>query len=245
MLTQQDVYNEYLNAKSRFTNTPFVACKYFPPSAKPDKWKIIKPGAKRAIRIFTDESEAKQFMKDNRGKGYRTRHIKGQKMSEEYMKALDTLSLYFQTKWQNISISQYFDCGFELHQKNFWHERFFDPKIVRLYIQKDKNLKRTINISKGNIIKSAKFIKDYMKQAGYQTFHIYCSVQKDNKCLPVIHYLQNKIDSVFLIWLIRDKKVRLNDNERPYLPYIHANYRKTVIILEKMQPFLRQVRELL
>lgn len=243
MLNPEDVYNEYLKAKSRFTNTPYIACKKFPPESKPAKWTIVKPGAKRAIRIFTDEFEAKQFMKDNRGKGYRTRHQKGQKMSGEYLKTLDTLALWFNTKWQNIRVEEYFDCGFEIYQKNFYYERFLDPKIIRLYIQKDKNIKRTINISKKNIIDSAKFVKSYMNQAGYKTFHIYCSVRKNNKCLPVYHYLQNKIDSVFLIWLIWNKTIVLTDEERPYIPYIIDNYRKVIIMLQNMRPFLKKVKE--
>lgn len=244
-MTPEEIYNEYLKAKALFTNTRYIPCKTFPPEAKPDKWNIIKPGAKRIIRKFADESEAKQFMKEHRGKGYRTKHIKSTKMSDEYLRTLDILSLWFNTKWKNISVFKYFACGFEIYLKSFYFERFLDSKIIRLYIQKDKNLKRTINISKKNIIQSAKFVKKYMESSGYKTLHIYCSVRENNKCLPVIHYLQNKIDTVFLIWLIRDKNVVLNDVERPYLPYIHANYRKTVLHLEKMQRFLKKVREFL
>lgn len=244
-MTAENIYNEFLKAKSRFTGSHYVACKSFPPASKPDKWNIIKPSAKRAIRSFISEAEAKQFMKDHRGKGYRTKYIKGQKMPDEYIKSLETLSLYFTTKWKNLSISNYFDCGFELYGNKFFYERFLDPKIVRLYIQKDKNTKRTINISKKNIIQSAKFVKTYMQTIGYKTLHIYCSVKENNRSLPVKHYLQNKIDSVFFIWLLWSKNITLEDHERPYLPYVIDNYRKVVIMLEKMRPFMKKVRELL
>jgi hypothetical protein len=175
------------------------------------QWKIVKNGNLRAVRCFSDKKESENFMKENRGKGYRTQIIKPIKyiikkeqssdMLDQHKNMLILVTSWFLTKWQNVDPFRYFQCGFELYNKTFTYVNFTDPKILRLYIQKDKNIKRYNRLSKKRIIESLKFVKSYMSNNGIMSFNIYCMTQKHNRSLPVRHYLANFIDKFFMVWM--------------------------------------------
>ncbi len=179
-------------------------------------------------------------------RGYRIpkdfeKHL-NERMSDKNKTILILVTGWFLTKWQNIDPYRYFQCGFELF-KTFTYVHFTDPRVMKYYIQRDKNIKRYNRLSKKRIIQSLKFVKDYMSDNGIMSFNIYCMTQKHNRSLPVRHYLENKIDKFFMVWLIKEKMVLLTDDERSIMPYIVESYRQIVDKLDNIKNFLIEVRK--
>jgi hypothetical protein len=161
-----------------------------------------------------------------------------EKMSEDNRGLLLLTTKFFNTKWKDVDPYRFFECGFELF-KSFTYNKFKDPRVIKLYIQKDKNIKRKAEFTKETLIESAKFVKQY----SYMPFNIYCMSRENNRLLIINHYLLNKIDHYFLTWLIYDKMVFLSDDDRAAIPYIEENYRKTIEELENVRPFLSRLKE--
>lgn len=179
-------------------------------------------------------------------RGYRIpkdfeKHL-NERMSDKNKNTLILVTSWFLTKWKEIDPFMYFQCGFELY-KTFTYANFTDPKIVMLYIQKDKNIKRYNRLSKKRIINSLKFIKGYIADNGILSFNIYCMTYQSNRSLPVTHYLENKIDKFFMVWMIKEKMVLLTDDERSIMPYIVESYRQIVDKLDNIKNFLIEVRK--
>lgn len=165
-----------------------------------------------------------------------------EKMSQSNRDDLSHLTMFFNTKWNSIDIERYFECGFELW-KGFTYKHFLDPKIIMLYIRKDKNIKRSASINKRNLVKSLGFVRSYMAHHNIRTFHIYLMTRSGNKCLPVIHYVGNNIDHFFLTWLIYDKMVVLSDEDRAVIPYILDKYRDTLTDIKNIRPFIKEMKK--
>ena len=62
-----------------------------------------------------------------------------------------------------------------------------------LYIQKDKNRKREIDITKKGLINSAKFVKEWMR-VNNKNFNEYIHHRDGKSIIAVDHYLKNKIE---------------------------------------------------
>lgn len=199
--------------------------------------------------MITPEYVYIQFRKaqgEANNRGYRLpkdfeKHL-NERMTEKNKNTLILITSWFLTKWQNIDPFRYFQCGFELY-KNFTYHKFDDTKVLKLYIQKDKNIKRYNRLSKKSIIKSLKFIKSYMARRDIISFNIYCLTVELNRSLPVEHYLQNQIDKFFMVWLIKEKMICLTDDERSLIPYIVENYREIADKLDNIKNFLAEVRK--
>ena len=73
------------------------------------------------------------------------------KMSEKNREALTLATKFFNTKWHNIDPYRFFECGFELF-KTFSYTQFFDPRVINLYVTRDKNHKRELKVSKQEMI---------------------------------------------------------------------------------------------
>lgn len=159
------------------------------------------------------------------------------RLADQNKKALRVITKFFNTKWSKIDVYKYFECGFELFN-NFSYHHFLDPRVIRLYIQRDKIVKIQTNLSKKNIVDSVKFVKQYMKDNNIRFFRVYCE-----KKLPIRHYIQNKIDHFFLTWLIRDGLVTLEHDDKSQIPYIMENYRETAVKLMELEPFLKKLKE--
>ena len=166
------------------------------------------------------------------------------KMSLKNRNALTQITHWFNTRWRGINAEKYFDCGFELYGNSFSYHKFAERPIINLYVQKDKARKRDMRLNKESITESAKWVMNYIKEADIPTFFVYCNSRVANRLLPIEHYLKNKVDGIFLTWLIKDKMVGvLTDDERAMIPYVLENYRENVIKLEQIQDFLRKLRE--
>lgn len=163
-----------------------------------------------------------------------------EKMAEVNKKALMKITRFFYTKWSNIDPKTYFKFGFRLFGKNFSYIKFFDKRIINRYIEKDKNKKRIINISKKDFLKSAIFVKKYMRKKNLDKLNDYMLYKVNDERLPFNHYFNNKINAMFFVWLIT-KGFKLTEEEKNKCPYIKSNYQKIILMLEKMKKFLNEV----
>ena len=170
-------------------------------------------------------------------------HFK-KKLSEINQKKLAKITNWYNTKWNNIDPYRYFTCGFELYKKRFSYVKFFEEKILVLYIQRDKNEKRQTRVTKEKLISSAKFIKKYMQDNKIQSLQEYMDTNDGNQKLAVSHYLKNEIDSSFFVFLLK-KGMRLSDTDRSFIPYISKHYRIINVMLVDIKPFLNKMEELI
>jgi len=162
------------------------------------------------------------------------------KMEERHQRSLIKAAQWFATKWSNIDPYTYFLCGFDLY-KYFSYPMFFKKNILMLYIEKDKNKKRKVETTKKGIAESALFVKKWMVENN-KTFHQYMRERNGNQKVAIDHYLKNKIDAAFLVFMIR-KGMILDDQDRSYIPYIQERYRKINFNLNDIEDFLIKVEE--
>ena len=164
------------------------------------------------------------------------------RMSEHNKKNLIRITKFFITKWSNIDQYTYFLCGFELFKRFTYNDFKNDEKlhkVMLLYIQKDKNRKREIDITKKGLINSAKFVKEWMR-VNNKNFNEYIHHRDGKSIIAVDHYLKNKIDASFFVFLINQGMI-LTDNDRSLIPYIQAKYRKIVYGLRDISDFIKKL----
>lgn len=158
------------------------------------------------------------------------------KLNEKAVYNLEMISKAFSTRWMNVDVDGYFDCGFELFGKGFLYHHFYDRRILLLYIEKDKQLKRTnMNVNEG-YNRSKEFIESWMKDKSYRAdlsfYKQYCMMMDDGIRAPINHYLKNRIEGYMMVWLIKERFLALEDNEAALVPYIMEKYRKMSYDLE-------------
>lgn len=171
------------------------------------------------------------------------------RMSDANRKNLEKATQYFNTKWSNIDIERYFDYGFELFGKGFSYSRFLDSRLVKYYIDKDKNLKReSDNVAEG-LKKSIVFVKKWInkncKESKISPITIYCNKSDEKVRLPIKHYLKNDIHRLFLTWLIREGYFHPKDYEINYITYISENFRTNIEALNEFNKLMEKGREIL
>jgi hypothetical protein len=163
------------------------------------------------------------------------------KMTPTNQEYLARVTASFNTRWQNIDPSRYFECGFELF-KTFTYTMFFSPKVISLYIERDKNLKRETGQVKENIIQSAKFVKSWLKEKDLREdlspLSQYCRMTVDGIKAPIKHFILNNIDKYFIVWLIHKKLLNPTPEEEGLLPLVCQNYRIYLDDIEKVKDFL-------
>lgn len=180
---------------------------------------------------------------DTKGRGFRMpkdfdAHLNN-KFTAKNREALLLATKYFNSKWLNVEPYEYFKCGFELY-KTFSYAMFFRSKVLRLYIEKDKNKKRELGVNKRQIVGSVKYIKRYMSENKIFMLDDYLSKKDGRKKIIVDHYMRNKVDKFLLVYLIKIGKLILTDDDRAYMPYIIEQYREIKSIVEEMNGFLRE-----
>lgn len=181
---------------------------------------------------------------ESKGRGFRMpkdfdKHLE-KKFSEKNRDALLMATNYFNTKWINVNPYRYFQYGFELF-KTFSYIKFFDPRVMRLYIQKDKNIKREMDVNKRAIVESVKFVKRFMKEKNLHMLSYYLELQDGHKKLIITHYAQGYIDKYFLVWLIKSGKLVLTDDDRACMTYIVHQFREIGEKLIEISGFMRKV----
>jgi len=183
---------------------------------------------------------------ESNGRGFRMpkdfdSHLE-KKFSEKNREALLLATQYFNTKWTNVNPYRYMQCGFEMF-KTFSYVKFFDPRIMRLYVQKDKNIKREMNVNKKAIVESVKFIKRFMKENDIHMLRNYLQMADGHRKVIVDHYIHGSIDKYLLVWLVKTGKLVLNDDDRACMTYIVHQYREIGEKLQEINGFMRKVGE--
>jgi hypothetical protein len=181
---------------------------------------------------------------ESKGRGFRMpkdfdAHLE-KKFSEKNREALLLATKYFNTKWMNVNPYRYFQCGFELF-KTFSYVKFFDPRVMRLYVQKDKNMKREMSINKKNIIDSVKFIKNYMKKNNIHILRDYLQSTNGSRKVIVDHYVHGHVDKYLLVWLVKSGRLILTDDDRACMTYIVHQFREIGEKLQEINGFMRKV----
>lgn len=161
------------------------------------------------------------------------------KMSKQNKEYLEKAARCFNTIWQNIDPERYFTYGFELFGKNFTYKNFFDKRLINLYKEKDKNLKRKINLNKQAVLKSFKFIKNFINSDNRIILR-YCT-RNGHVSLPIEHYIKGKIDNFSLVWLIYRGYLKITDDERVLIPNIVSNYREILGELKNIEGFMIKI----
>lgn len=161
------------------------------------------------------------------------------KFKEVNKKKLIKITGWFLTKWQNIDPYNYFKCGFELYEKNFTYAKFFKEKILLLYKTRDKNKKREVRITKKGLVDSAMFVKKWMSD-NQASLDDYIHAREGQQKLAVDHYLKDKIDASFFVYLMRRGMI-LTDNDRSVIPYIQTNFRKITFALNEIRDFTKKL----
>ena len=180
---------------------------------------------------------------ESNNRGYRIpkdfdKHI-NTKMSKKNREALILATKYFNTKWNNINPDRFFEYGFEIY-KSFTYVQFFEEKVLNLYKTKDKNRKREMEIYKDAFSDSLKWVKYYTSKYNYNEEKIkgirdYCNLREKNFSIPIQHYLHNKIDKYFLVFLISKGLLKLTDEDRAMIPYIIEQYRECLYKLKDLK----------
>jgi hypothetical protein len=162
-------------------------------------------------------------------------------MSQANQEAMFLAAERFNTRWSNIDMDKYLTVGFDLIGKGFTYTRFFDRRVMSLYMERDKIEKRNLVLRKADIVKSGSFVVKYMGGHGFLKEY---SRKRDNfQSVPVRHYIQGKIDQYFLTWLIKEKHLILEDSDRAQIPYIIEKYRDYVAVLDELKGFMEKVKE--
>jgi hypothetical protein len=183
---------------------------------------------------------------ESKGRGFRMpkdfgAHLE-KKFSKKNREALMLATQYFNTKWTNVNVYRYMQCGFEMF-KTFSYIKFFDPRIMRLYVQKDKNIKREMNVNKKAIIESVKFIKRFMKENNIHMLRDYLQMTNGHRKIIVDHYVHGSIDKYLLVWLVKSGRLILTDDDRACMTYIVHQYREIGEKLQEINGFMRKVGE--
>ena len=162
------------------------------------------------------------------------------KMNKPSREALETITSFFNTKWKNINVAKYMACGFELFP-TFTYVKFFDPRIISLYITKDKIDKRECELDKRKIIESAKFVKRKIKDLNLYNLKQYGGHRVDFSSTPIDDYLQGPLDSLILFYLIYKKYLILQDHDEGRISYIMENSYKLKCKILSILEFFKSV----
>ena len=163
------------------------------------------------------------------------------RFTDKNRESLSLVTKFFMTKWGNIDPYRYFQCGFEL-LKTFSYINFFDPRVIKLYVQKDKNIKRESSNCKKEITQSVVFIRNYMRKNNIIMFDDYITLEKNGRKVIIDHYLNNNVSKFFIVWMMVGGKLSLSDTDIAFIPYISDQYRDIRVKLEEIGPFLRKVK---
>ena len=147
------------------------------------------------------------------------------KMVSENKRALETITGYFNTKWQSINPEQYFSTGFTLFGNRFSYRRFLDKKIILQYIQNDKNEKRKTGLLQEDIKTSASYVNRLMTNDGRGSKLIrYCNMNVGCIGKPVDDYIAGRITKTFMVLLIWHGIYKPTEEELNRMPYVTAHY---------------------
>jgi len=169
------------------------------------------------------------------------------KLSLQQQETIIKATGYFNTTWSNINIDEYMITGFELF-KTFSYHSLLNPKILAMYIEKDKQKKRRISISKELIIKSFDRIKERMEKQkildGYTKLQTYCKLREGDRKVILFDYIKNLIDPLIVVYCIYYKYLQLSDTDKEYVYNISTRYRELLEKMFEVESFIKEGEKL-
>jgi hypothetical protein len=142
---------------------------------------------------------------------------------------LTDMSKFLNTKWSIIELDMYFDIGFELFGSGFTYRKFFDNKILKMYITRDKLQKRDSDNINDDLKKSKEYVNITFPGDDYT---LYGARKVGEMSVAIKDYLSNNIGKYFVTFLIRNNYLKLSDTDRMKIPLIVENYREYLFKLE-------------
>ncbi len=155
------------------------------------------------------------------------------KLSVKNFKKLQKISDYFNTIWQNIDPELYIKLGFE-KWKSFNLDKLDNPDLFQKYKSVDKLWKMGYNkIDEDVLKKSISYIKN---QKNYFNDEIIKQ--------PIKDYIKNKIDPIFLCYLIEQKYIILTGEEKSLLSYFLNDYDEIKFMMYKKYHYIKEKFEM-
>ena len=108
-------------------------------------------------------------------------------MSKANQEAMFLAAERFNTRWSNINMEKYLSVGFDLIGKGFTYTRFFDTRVMSLYMERDKMQKRNLVLNKAEIVKSGSFVVKYMEGRGF--LKEYARIRDNYHSVPIRHFI--------------------------------------------------------
>ncbi len=183
---------------------------------------------------------------NSKGKAFRLpsdwETFKKNRMSKVNFENLTKITGYFNTKWSNLNIDTYMECGFTLY-KTFSYTMFFNRPVIDLYIENDKQLKRRIKKNKKNIDTSFNIVNSIIginTLNGYNKLQMICKLKEGEQKKVIDLYLHNKFDSLLFVYCIYYKYIKLTDIEREQCYNIVGKYRDLLqLMLGEIEEYIR------
>lgn len=166
------------------------------------------------------------------------------RLTPKNRESLELVTKYFNTKWRSIDPSVYFRKGFEIY-KNFGYHQFFNRCVIERYIEDDRDRKRAIKMESKKMLESSIFVKGFMKENQITSLGVYAKSKDNGVSLPVRHYMINKIDPFFLVWLIKEGMFVPDDVDMPYMNYILTEQRNIIDKLNQHLQLTQKIKEVL
>jgi hypothetical protein len=153
-----------------------------------------------------------------------------EKMPEKQKECLVLSAKYFNTKWDKIDIERFMVTGFELFRNGFSYRKFFDPKILKHYINRDKLYKLEAKNIREDITNSIHYVNNTYNRGIIE----YSVLRVNNISQAVDDYVNNRVGKYFLTYLLMKKYIVFNDVENMLCPLIADNYREYVNQIENV-----------
>lgn len=142
------------------------------------------------------------------------------KMTTTNRAALTKLTDRFNTRWNSVNPGKYFEVGFDLFNKTFTYAKFFDERILSLYIQRDKNLKFEDNVNKSELLKSFKFIKKYIKEHNISSVKEYAQLQEKFQKQCVYDYKLGNLSKFVILYFVNKGYIQLTNEDLSFAPFL-------------------------
>jgi hypothetical protein len=130
----------------------------------------------------------------------------------------------------------------------FSYYKIFDPRILKIYIVKDKNLKRDGQDVYEDLCMSRAYVDALIPAGPVSKIYRYAAMEEMYRKKPVSDYIKNKIGKYFLVYLLDSNLLRLTDTEYLQLPYIsaqHKQYSRALANYQKIEKLNDLLRDLL
>jgi hypothetical protein len=186
--------------------------------------------------IYTKHKIAQAISK---GKGYRLPKdwevYWNNKVSFEDKELIQKATDYFNTKWSDLNIDVFMSVGFEIY-KNFKYQHFFEKKVIKNYIARDKNKKYISKDIRKELVDSLKYVLK-----NYENILSYCEIVENNRKKVIDDYIKNNISASFLCLLIKLGIVNFTEDDKALCPYIKSEYKNIKKKIDENKEFVDKI----